>query len=150
MHKSEFREFLKNNSDKYKVEHLQIPITELHVNTKKVTWLHDNKEIKLGSETYDVIEVKKSGKQYVLSIVLDKEEKALFKKYQQQANSIYNNQSDKNGNQNLVKDFFGLKYMTGKPVSVYAFSSSSKLLFFMPFYKIALGFSIVQTPPPIA
>ena len=107
-HKREFKAYIRTNFAKTEV--IEISPSELFCNNQRITWLDENKEILLGEIMYDIVSIKNNGTKVLLTVVNDSEEKALMNEYSDEFNGFYNQNNAKSKN-NIMKDFFGFKYL---------------------------------------
>ncbi len=144
-HKAQFREYLLNHFFEEKQTILEIADSLLYVNTSRITWLDDNKEIYTNGEMYDIIKIERKEKTVCLYLVHDKKEKLFYAFFLKELAD--NTPGGKNGS--LLNDLLSLKFLPDNYYSIYT-STPAKISFFKttPF-SLSKGFGSIQIPPPI-
>lgn len=143
-HKREFKAYIRTNFAKTEV--IEINPSELFSNNQRITWLDENKEILLGEIMYDIVSIKNNGTKVLLTVVNDSEEKALMNEYRDEFNGFYNQNSAKSKN-NIMKDFFGFKYLPTHQCFFELACSEYKISAFF-FAEIEDGFISIPFSPP--
>ena len=145
-HKKEFKTYIRSHFAK--IEHIEISPGELYVNSKKLTWLDENKEICFNGMMFDIVSVKIAGTKVVLNVVNDKNEKELMSRFQNEFNTIYENGNTGKKNNNLIKDFLSLKFFQKDYSQIKIFIGNHK--YFSEFKSNTVsGHKTVLTPPPL-
>lgn len=113
-YKSNFREYI--NINKKNVSHSTIRITpsELYVNSNRIIWEDENKEVVYDGVLYDVFNIKCQNGQVVLTLISDTQEQEIKKQF---AENFKENSSNQTHNSlKLLKQFLGLKYISNDDV----------------------------------
>lgn len=146
-HKTAFKTYIRSHYAK--TEKIEISPSELYTNSKKLTWLDENKEICLNGVMYDLLSIKNSGTKVILCVVNDKDEKELMNLYQKQFNDIYESGNTGKKNNNLVKDLLSLKFFQKNSGTITLYSRENNYPFIQN-SSIILCYLTVFTPPPNA
>lgn len=143
-HKKEFKAYIRSKFAK--TTQLSINPSELYSDNSRIKWLDENKEVILDNILYDIVSIKNNGVSVKLTVVNDKEEKALIDIYSEQFDDVYTSKTSKNKNQ-LANDFFSLKYLTSNP-STFLLNSTFISYFQNNKINLPVGYTLLHTPPP--
>lgn len=107
-YKSNFRTYI--NANKKNVNHSIICITpsELYVNSNRIIWEDENKEVIYDGVLYDIVNMKYEGGKVILTAVSDEQEQEIKKQFAE--NFEENSNSKTNSSLKLLKQFLALKY----------------------------------------
>lgn len=146
-HKKEFKAYIRSHYAKTEI--IEISPSELYTDNVRIKWLDKNKEICLNGTMFDILAIKTAGTKVVLTVVKDKDEKDLMRRYADQFNGIYETGNGGKKSNNLLKDFLSLKFFQKTFSKINLFTET-----FHPFSSHKLNIKSVYisvlTPPPLA
>ena len=147
-YKKEFKLFIQQNKNTIETTQLIIEPSELFINTSKITWVDDNKEIYYKGKLYDIVTITRKKDSVVIDALSDSKEQKLKEEF---AYSYNNDAVGKANNKpiKLLKQFLTLKYL-GTDLVEFQFLQSSNTLCFCINYNACISkvFLNKETPPP--
>lgn len=147
-YKKEFKSYIKVHKNNIPTTQLTINGNELYVNTKKIVWVDDNKEIYYNGKLFDVITITHQQNKVVLTLLSDENEQKLKEDFA----SLYNNDEIEKSNHKpikLLKQLLSLKYL-GTSLVNFKFIQTAKTPYFVNNLNdgICTVFLNKETPPP--
>lgn len=146
-YKKEFKAYISKHKEQSAFSTITINPSELYINSDKIVWEDEYKEVVYKGVLYDVVSIKGKGLKVELTVVSDHQEMELKKEFA----SLYDVSSNEKtkGPFDLLKTFFALKYLAAN--SDFSFSNCVFSLDNLASFKNTQINSPVinlDTPPP--
>jgi hypothetical protein len=117
--KKEFRKTLLENQNAV-IDFLALPAVALYQDNEQVTWYEQNKEIKIGTNFYEVLSVKINGDTALLSVIKDEAENDLF-------DSFFQKTEKQQKQAQLLTESLSFTYLRSGPLFITPILTSSTL-----------------------
>ena len=117
--KKEFRKTLLENQNAV-IDFVALPAVALYQDNEQVTWYEQNKEIKIGTNLYEVLSVKINGDTALLSVIKDEAENALF-------DSFFQKTAKQQKQAQLLTESLSFTYLRSGPLFITPILTSSTL-----------------------
>ncbi len=109
-YKSNFRAYVNANEKNVNSSVIHISPSDLYINSNRIIWEDENKEIIFDGILYDIVSMKNEGGKVILTVISDEQEEEIKKEFSE--NFKGNADSKTNNSFKLLKQFLALKYIS--------------------------------------